>query len=296
MSYLEELKRQRQEAEAKQKAEARRHAHLQKYFQTEVAPKLRKIYLYLQEMSTHLNYLKPDTRYAYELEGMGKLENLRQGEYLVSHYDEKEHSFFLRFVCKAEKKPVFTCTSLGMQRRNQDYLWEHGIRFDYQQHNDVNQHFTSGKFTLEGEIFVDFTFSPTPAGKQPGILVVARNFEKLGKRRYVFNPEQVDKAFMDNFARYITRAHEDPLFMEHYALDPDPRLLQKQSEAEKKERRDALSEKFKDEDPAAAQARQERLARLHREAMEAELAKARTKRQEKEQTLKGFFGNLFKRK
>lgn len=296
MSYLDELKKQAEAVKAKELSEQEALASRRRRFTKEVMPAMMRTHKYLFQMAEHLNYIKPAIRVSYTIKGAGKIDNLLQGDYLVSHFDEKNHAFFLRFSALSEKPLRFDIEGKAAADMEHNYLWQHNIHFDEHQVNDANGHFLKMRYIIRDGIIVEFNFKGDY--QNSCIQLQVRNFDKLGKRSYHIRPEQIDQRFLDDLAQYITRSPEAGDLLIESEVSNDWAVLREKTKREaeknkkiKKQTNETTVEKVDKEE----QQRQEKLKEMHKQKLEEELKKAHKAKAEKEKT-QSLFGGLFRNK
>lgn len=207
MSYLEQLKKEAAAVKAREEALKQKEEKFEEIFASKVEPALKKLRLYLHEMSEQLNTLNLDRPVSFALAGIGEIKNLRQAEYLTSSYREKDHQFFLRITNKTERKVRFEVPDEKRVKRIHDYLWEHNIPFKWDQVTNSRHQFIKAVFVLDGEIYSEFQFTGVP--EKAWVDMQVKNFPKLGKQNYLLRQNDLTEQFMDDLARFINHDHPD---------------------------------------------------------------------------------------
>lgn len=200
MGYLEDLK---QEAQTRKAEQQRRETgeQAQQASIVELQPKLRQIYGYLKDLTEQLNVVKPDLRVNYQVEGLGQLQGLAQGDYAVSADNPNDlKSVTLSFSCGRgdDNRRTIQTADRDAFLRQREYLWQHNLQFDYK----VS---ATGQttFLLKPQITVRIEFVPDPAAHK--IRCTVRNLDRLGKDSYLIEPEAINSAGLDAIAAVVLR-------------------------------------------------------------------------------------------
>ena len=226
MGYLDELKKQAEQAKIKEEQEKNQAAELERKFRTEVLPAMKKLFHYLYEMVSHLKAIKPDILMTYHIEGFGKAE-LRQKDYIFGKYKERTKilkteslshdevsSFFLRLVCQTTRKVKIERNTPEDVETQREYLWRNNIPHDYKQINDNKYQFLYGIFELSGEIYPEFRFITD--FQQSLIKIEIKNFEGFTRQEYLLDSKEITSEFLDGLAQYITCKNPNPNFLKRY--------------------------------------------------------------------------------
>lgn len=246
MSYLEQLKQQAaQKRQAEQTAVQQRNQQ-QVIMEQQLKPAMATLHHYLYEMCQQLNYLKPETRVAYQIEGYDKLDNLLQGEYILDQYTEAQDKLLLRCSCEGQYKFRFAKQTEQSAKHQLDYLYKHNLRFLHQTEFDEQQKFKCTIFELTPIVFVEFSFTTNPA--KACIDLTVRNFHSLGKKFYTLAPQSITQQWLDEFAKYILREPNKLHLSEKYQLTTEgQRKIQDYRRSRDQEEFDMWLEKMQQE-------------------------------------------------
>jgi len=207
MSFLDELK---QEAEArKQQAleSTQTRMRLEELRMSMVENKVREMYQYLNDLAKQLNDLKLPLYRDYYIEGIGQDVKLLQCDYklaikniTIEHKDHLKEVTF-GFKCSADKTYTIEKDNPTAIERQKEYLWRNGIKFEYAEFKNERGYVYRGVFTVPAIVPVSFQVSGD--FDNANIAITMKNFNMLGGSEYVYDPEQIDGAFMDEFAKYL---------------------------------------------------------------------------------------------
>ena len=102
MGVIEDLKREaerrKQELSEEEACKVRKGAA----YKNEIRPAMQAVFRYLNEMTEHLNFLKPEVGIRYTLPGYGEIRNLVQEDYRMA-VDSTEQPKFIKlwFTCRS---------------------------------------------------------------------------------------------------------------------------------------------------------------------------------------------------
>ncbi|SEH06155.1 hypothetical protein [Candidatus Venteria ishoeyi] len=233
MSYLDQLKKKADEVKAQAAAEGKDKAQLDAKMTQEVIPKMQVMYQYFHEMVQQLNYIKPDTKISYEVQGLGNYDELMQDEFILGNYDKTRHHFFLRILCHKQRKVRFQIQSEEAATAQQEYLWKHNVQFKWAQINDKKERFLKAIFELQGRIVIELEFDAQY--DDATIHLKAKNIHQLGRKDYIFQARDLSSEFLDKLAMYITYVADDNVLAPfetdtiwgHLDKNPEQRIRQK---------------------------------------------------------------------
>ncbi|NIR29142.1 MAG: hypothetical protein GWN84_07470 [Gammaproteobacteria bacterium] len=242
MGFLDELK---QEAEAAKAGEASQNGDAQereRVFRTALEPAMRRIHAYLEQVVEQLNVVNLDARVAYEVEGVGRIENLCQSNYKLKVDDPARlYDFTLCYVCSREGRIRFEKRGKPASEHLRDTLRSHGLDLSYKMGVDGN-----AVFTLAMMVPVSFTFEADTDHKV--IRLRVRNLDILGACNYSLSPDKVDDAWLEELAKRIARRPNrfDEL-VGNVLPDEARRRLQRELEEMQRQRARELLERAQEE-------------------------------------------------
>lgn len=207
MSFLDELK---QQAEAKKQVDlesTQTRMRMEEMRMAMVEGKLREMFQYLNDLSKQLNDLKLPLYRSYYIEGMGQDLKLLQGDYKVAiksiTIEHKDHLKEVLFAFKCTENKTYTIEkdTPATIERQRDYLWRNGIKFEYAEFKNERGYIYRGVFTVPAIVPVSFLI--VGDFDNANITISMKNFNMLVGSEYVYDPETINGAFLDEFAKYV---------------------------------------------------------------------------------------------
>lgn len=207
MSFLDELK---QEAEAKKQKDlesTQTRMRVEEMRMAMVEGKLREMYQYLNDLAKQLNELKLPLYRNYYIEGLGQDIKLLQCDYKVAiksvTIEHKDHlkEILFGFKCSENKTHTIEKDNPTAIERQKDYLWRNGIKFEYAEFKNERGYVYRGVFTVPAVVPVSFLIIGD--FDNANISITSKNFNMLAGAEYVYDPESINGAFMDEFAKYL---------------------------------------------------------------------------------------------
>ncbi len=198
MSLLDDLKKQAEEVKEKQRQELSQTQARARLVEDCLRPRMRALYDFFRELKEQLDVLDPDVRRDYQVEGVGVLDNLRQGHYRIEVEDPRQvDSFAFRYTCARDERLEFRREQRSAQR-TKELLWSHNLRFATR---DASGGGTT--FLLSYQVPVSLSFGIDP--EKAAITLRIRNLERLGLTLHRFAPERIDQEFMDELGKCVLR-------------------------------------------------------------------------------------------
>jgi hypothetical protein len=207
MSFLEELK---QEAESKKQQDIEStqiRMRVEEMRMNMVESKMREVFKYLTDLAKQLNDLKLPLYRSYYIEGVGSDIKLLQCDYRVSiknvTIEQRDHLKDVIFSFRCFDDKVFTIEkdTPATIDRQKDYLWGNGIKFDFGEFKNERGFVYRGVFTVPAIVPVTFLISGDFDNAK--IAITMKNFNMLVSSEYVYDPEEINSAFMDEFAKFL---------------------------------------------------------------------------------------------
>jgi len=202
MSLLDELKQQAdklQQNEEQATAEARRQA----IYQEKIKPGMHAILHYLGELTEQLKVVDLDVRYDYTLPGIGCIQGLRQGGYVVNADSTDETKIIrLKFNCTAKNEQEFTVKPKAKAKETMDFLESQNMRYSEWPIRDGGR---IVGITLQLQIKVDINFIFQVDEEQGYIRMISSNFADFEVERNLIWPHSINEEWLDNLGNYILR-------------------------------------------------------------------------------------------
>ena len=165
-----------------------------------LAPKMRALYNYFKEFNEHLNVVSPDVSGDYLLEGLGTLNNLRQGDYQLATDDPKSiQKFTFHWSCSGSGRQEFKITNPILAEKHRETLWNFNLRFNKR---DL-QSGAGAVFVVEAFVPVSFEFEADPVKNV--ISLKLKNLGALGVVTHFYSPDKVNAELMDELAKCVLR-------------------------------------------------------------------------------------------
>lgn len=199
MGFLEEIKKEagagtNDHGQASDDVLARREA-----FSRAVQPAMRSLYEYLHELAEHLSRVQPDMPVSYDVRNCKGLAGLRQREFHVSvDSEELIKTCTFRFSCSREVDVEFYVPDKEACERQQQYLWNHKLRFSCNKA-------ASDQWVFKLEPYVPVCFEFDIDGEKRSIRLKVLNHERLGTDSYGYDVDDINPLYLDELAKYIMR-------------------------------------------------------------------------------------------
>ncbi len=215
MGILDDIKNQAEALKAKEEAEQQRQAELLEYYQQNLNPKMQQIYSFLNELTTHLNYIKQHTPVEYPVKPGHTPHTFLQQDYKVTIDSAKDiREINLRFDCVLEEPLVIEVEGADRVRNYTELLHSYRIEFNRTDEKDSKYELIGAKFRVPGPIPVNVIFQGDV--ENSAINLILRNVEKPGVVKHSFKDRHITEEFLDGLGKYILR--QNPEF---FKLDID---------------------------------------------------------------------------
>lgn len=239
MSLLDDLRQQAEDIQrnGKNTPEAQR----ERFYQSHLKPSLQDIHTYLLDLKTQLDIVEPDIRHGYDLPGVGRVENLRQRDYVVN-VDSFEHikTVRLRFVCIADKPEKFEIRSRTDADTVHDFFNSQRMQFAEWAIRDPRGKLIGANF--EGRVKIENLFLFQADIEAGNIRMVTSNFDNVGVQRFVYRPEDITEGWLDNLGNLVLRKHHqlNSLEISDLEIESIRRLVEEEKQARQAELDNAL--------------------------------------------------------
>lgn len=166
----------------------------------QLAPKMKALYKYFNEFNDHLNVVSPDVSGDYELEGLGTLTNLRQGDYKLATEDPKSlQKFTFHWTCSRQGRQEFKVENPIIAEKHRETLWNYNLKFNKR---DL-QKGAGTVFVVDAYVPVTCEFEADPVKNV--IRLKLKNLGVLGVINHAYPPDKVNEELMDEFAKLVLR-------------------------------------------------------------------------------------------
>ncbi|MDZ7751928.1 MAG: hypothetical protein U5S82_09745 [Gammaproteobacteria bacterium] len=239
MALLDELKQQARDAEARREEERRSAASEASMFRKRAQPAMLRAYHYLREFVDNLVKADPDIFSDYEVEGAGRLERLRQHDYMLKADDVPDtNDLTLSYVCSRDETVTFRVFTRDGVKREREYLWKHGMLFNFREDVGAAGSAYCGSFEMEAHVRVSVHFEI--AAQEQRIRITTKNLNHIGADVYQVKVEDFTESFLEELAKSVL--HQPNTFDElmGFKVGDDVRTqlrerLQREAEAKARE-------------------------------------------------------------
>lgn len=203
MGLLDDLKREADQARlAKQSAEAKQ-AELERIYRSNIAPRLIDIHRYLVEILNHLEEAKWIVTVEFDIPGLGRTDNFRQGEHRIfidSH--ETPRKVTLQCVRAVPHEQKFSVALDKVDELRQFLVANQVVFSDWPLRDGLGQIIST---TVQAKLKIRAWLSFEADIDSSRIKVVSHNFESLDQREYFFGYSAIDENWLDDLGHYLLR-------------------------------------------------------------------------------------------
>lgn len=202
MALLDELKQQAKDAEARREDERRTAASEASLFRKRAQPAMLRAYHYLREFVDNLVRADPDIFAKYDVKGAGRLERLRQHDYMLKADDVPDtNELTLSYVCSRGETVIFRVFTRDGVKREREYLWKHGMLFNFREDVGAAGSAYCGSFEMESHVRVSVHFEI--AAHEHRIRITTRNLNHIGANAYQVRVEDFTEGFLEELAKSV---------------------------------------------------------------------------------------------
>ncbi len=207
MGILDDLKKEADELKSRQETDTQnRLERITRNFIL-VEGKLKQVHLFLLELVSQLNVIKPLVLRSYYLSGFGQVDNLLQEEYRLNteNFTIDNRDFIkeihLTFKCITEKPLTISKETPALIEQFQDYLWRNNLKFAASEFRNARGYAEKTDFALERSIPVTFVVSAN--FDQAIIKIASRNFAMIGQSEFAYDAAEITEVLLDEFAKFL---------------------------------------------------------------------------------------------
>lgn len=203
MSLLDDLKKKAEELQVKeQKLSALATQNI-----IDVDKKLKKIFVYLDELAKTISVIKPKVEKAFTLGIYGKFDGLVQSDhfadYRLRNIANSDHYELISFHFKSSSSQELASAfdDVLAAERFEKFLWEHNILF---KRNDVlnqERRISSVHFRVPYEVRSELTIHGQHADGE--IRITSKNIGHFGQDDFVFSIDKIDDAWFDELTKFL---------------------------------------------------------------------------------------------
>jgi hypothetical protein len=204
MGLLDDLKRQAEKSRLEKELEEARQAELVRVYRTNICPAMLNIHSYLHEL---IGLLTTPVLASFDFPGIGKVENLEQGNYNILIDSQREPKLItLRFDCLAKEERRYTVTPKSAADDARQFLTDHKVVFsDWAIRDGIRQ---SMGLVIQCRLRVPVELAFEVDIEKGGIRVVSYNFGELGEKSFFSRHESINADWLDKLGYYILRQGE----------------------------------------------------------------------------------------
>lgn len=205
MDFLDELKQESETSKQQALEEEKAASEKTQMFQSQAYPVMTTVYKYLKKLAETLGSASLTIRRDYEVEGLGTLRALTQGNYIIKVDDyDRPTEVTLTLECTGERPITLTQKENLRVERSKEYLWGHGLRF-----TPLNRSTKTGK-ALEGMDFkmeprVPITIKFKASQETSDVRLDIKNLERLGVMGRNIRFEILNERFLEEIAKAIAK-------------------------------------------------------------------------------------------
>lgn len=239
MGLLDDLKREADQARLAKKNEEARQAELERIYRSDIAPRLIDIHRYLVEMLKHLEEVKWIVTVEYDIPGLGRTDNFRQGDYRI-HIDRHETPRKVTLQCQRAMphEQKFTVEQ-GKAEELRQFLNENQVMFSEWPLRDSFGQISATVFQAQIKVRAWLSFEADIESSR--IRVFSQNFESLDQREYCFGYAAVDENWLDDLGHYLLRKRG---FLGRQEMSNEARERLRQVVAMEKQKQRELERRF----------------------------------------------------
>lgn len=209
-NLFDELRKKVDEKKAQQEAQIAAAESREDLIRSIFKPTMRRLYSRFKELKELLETLQPDLRAEYEILAIGKIANLKQGDYRIwtdlgASLGEDGSSFTFQYAYLKDVNFRLRPSSREDAFKVRDYLWKHSLRFKW---GDVG----SGTATITLQAYIPVMFEFSADYDKAAIRLKVRNLGSLGTVTNNFPPQAINEEFTEEIAKCVM--HEPNRFSE----------------------------------------------------------------------------------
>jgi hypothetical protein len=241
MSILDQLRQERHSKQESEFASANIQQQLEDEYQTNILPKMQKIYLFLKEVVEHLSYLEKAIEVKDYCQRYPEMGTLSQMDYKINTDGYGGLADFNRIM---QVNVLFSCVGKGdftyevegkakienevafLNSKNVPLKWNHFIN---------NRGIEAAVFTITRKIPVRFRFEVDYGESKIKLLI--HNHEDFNIYKKIFDPKTLDESELDKLLDEVSRfmLREDSDFIQLDITNQDKRRIQKKAEEEQEQ-------------------------------------------------------------
>ncbi len=202
--FLDSLETEANSLRSMKEKKADRISSIKKIYDHDVNPRLKELYTFLKKVVDHLNFLDKETITSYDFPVLGKIENFKQEEYIVTVDDiDNLGRIELLFQCQRDLPITPLIKNKIEEVKLKDFLKEHFINFDSHTSYAPNGQPVGARFEIEPNIPIQFVFIVDMDTLNINLDIY--NFAYLGHQKMTFRPNEINPKLHDQLGKFILR-------------------------------------------------------------------------------------------
>jgi len=163
-----------------------------------------EIYGYLHKFVRLVLVVRPELKFSYPIEGLGKISDLKQGGYaLLTECSDRNKVIILSFKLNFHKPYKLKLEDFENTIKRLEELKGCGFTPEIVTEGSGKKHSGAAKISLQGDIPSIITFRAD--GQTNKINIEIKNFECPGTIQYSIDPDAISSKFLDEFGKFILR-------------------------------------------------------------------------------------------
>ncbi len=233
MSVLDELKKEAEKLQNEKESEKEKSARLEKLYEAKFRTKMVGVARYLHQLVNQVKAAKLEAPVDYVVPEIGPVQ-LKQKAYVISADSmEKPRRIGLQVDCVADKLGEWEISPIDKANKVAAFFDEKGVQYSEWSVRNAARKVTGRTFQTQLKVRVWFIVEADVKHERLRVKVVNYDFE--GERNIFFKPGEIDKEWLNKFAKFILR--KDTEFGSLQIDDMDVSLIKTQMEEAEMERK-----------------------------------------------------------
>jgi hypothetical protein len=232
MSVLDELKKEAEKLQHEKEGEQEKSARLEKLYEAKFRNRMVGIARYLHQLVNQVKAAKLEAPVDYVIPEIGPV-SVKQKAYVVSADSmDKPHRIGLQVDCIADTQGEWEISPIDKANKVGEFFDEKGVQYTEWSTRNAARKVTGRTFQAQLKIRVWFIVEADVKREKIHVKVVNYDFD--GERHIYFKPGEIDKEWLNKFAKFILR--KDTEFGSLEIEDADVSLIKTQMEEAEMER------------------------------------------------------------
>lgn len=231
MGILDELKLEADRVRKAKELEEARYAERVKIYQDEIRPRLLNIHRYLTELVKQLNVAEWAVMVSCQIPGIGKLENLKQGDYRITIDSlENPKKIAIHFACSASEERKFQVTPKSSAEETSNFLDSQRVLYtEWPIREGQHRQIIGAMFQAKLRFNCSLTFEVDEDMSK--IKITSHNFENFTDQQFRIAYQTIDDNWLDQIGQYLLR--KIPQLGNLFSSDAERELIRQRLELKK---------------------------------------------------------------